>query len=132
MVHIEAILTQLVFEHSMRIRLNDTDIEDNESKIGSSDLRPPNSLSSSRPPSDSEPSIQAETIEGGEATPLLVEDFESGNNREDSNISPVGPQEQTAEATKQGKSLIGVMTNLVTTDLAILKMPSALIIDTRQ
>lgn len=131
-MHIEAILTQLVFEHSMRIRIN----------ASTSDSKKPDTKNLPPPPDsppDSQPANEAPTQADGKTTertdgvsPPSVSDRSSESTASISTAVAVETPQNTKDALPDGnKSLIGVMTNLVTTDLDNLKTPAGHLLDTR-
>jgi len=137
-VHLEAILTQLVFEHSLRIRLNASPLDEKDEGIGKTTSQETTTPESTVIPL-SESASEAEMGERSEETPQLIEivDIESendtvndsdkshqNNNKKDSTDASVDATHSSAKDKQPEKSLVGTMTNLVTTDLDIIKIPA--------
>ena len=123
-MHVEAILTQLVFEHSMRIRINALTSEDKKPSL------PPDSTRDSLPVNEATAQADSETTERtDDASPS------DPNSESIASTSTTTAVENTKDAppddNKLGKSLIGIMTNLVTTDMNILKGPIGHLLDIR-
>ncbi|KIM77159.1 hypothetical protein PILCRDRAFT_12326 [Piloderma croceum F 1598] len=143
MMHLEAILTQLVFEHSLRIRLSPSPLDEKDKekeKVNYQEMTAAEPIVT--PPSE----ILARTEgdmrdadEGGENAVQFLEavdnesESDTVNNddeshpktkKQDSKDAPVAATKLSAEDKKPERSLIGTMTNLVTTDLEIIKMPA--------
>jgi hypothetical protein len=143
MMHLEAILTQLVFEHSLRIRLSASPLDEKDKEKEKVNHQ---EMTAAEPIVAPLSEILAETEadmrdadEGGENTVQLLEavdnesESDTVNNddeshpktkKQDSKDAPVAATKLSAEDKKPEKSLIGTMTNLVTTDLEIIKMPT--------
>lgn len=123
-MRVEAILTQLVFEHSMRIRINALTSEDKKPSL------PPDSTPDSLPVNEATAQADSETTERtDDASPS------DPNSESIASTSTTTAVENTKDAppddNKLGKSLIGIMTNLVTTDMNILKSPIGHLLDIR-
>ena len=123
-MHVEAILTQLVFEHSMRIRINALTSEDKKPSL------PPDSTPDSLPVNETTAQADSETTERtDDASPS------DPNSESIASTSTTTAVENTKDAppddNKLGKSLMGIMTNLVTTDMNILKGPIGHLLDIR-
>lgn len=123
-MRVEAILTQLVFEHSMRIRINALTSEDKKPSL------PPDSTPDSLPVNEATAQADSETTERtDDASPS------DPNSESIASTSTTTAVENTKDAppddNKLGKSLIGIMTNLVTTDMNILKGPIGHLLDIR-
>lgn len=122
LVRTEGLLTQLVFEHSLRIRLNaEASNEDNVTVVGTPDnasVAEGKAIDLNSDERASEPS-QASTvlsrdssIDSQSTSTLGVE----GGNKDDS--SPIKTNAKQAIKSKKGaQNLIGKINNLVTTDL---------------
>lgn len=125
-VRTEAVLMQLVFEHSLRIRLSapskDKKSEQNVSSIA--EVTP-----SGQSQSLSEAALEAE--EDAASTAVATESLSS----ESTQVPPEGVEagEALASAAEEAKdSLVGTMTNLITTDLGVVKVPAGYILEPRK
>lgn len=110
MVYVEAVLTQLVFEHSLRIRLHASNEESDTMPAGD----PPSIQASSKTDLSEVPTnvaVKDTTINGG-----TTETF--------GKAGVIGDKDAS-------RSLVGTMTNLLTTDLAVLKAPGRFVLDLR-
>jgi hypothetical protein len=142
-MHLEAILTQLVFEHSLRIRLSASPLDEKDKEKVQVNYQEMTAAEPRvAPPSEILAGTEADmrdADEGGENAVQLLEavDNESESDtvnkddeshlkmkKQDSKDAPVAATKLSAEDKKPEKSLIGTMTNLVTTDLEIIKMPA--------
>jgi len=142
-IHLEAILTQLVFEHSLRIRLNaPLNEEDNAKRIAPG----PVILSLTETPAQTAAEME-ETGHGEDIVKhieIVDTSRQSETTNDNSSTDQKGKNQETTEAlatvtqpistqrTESEPSLSGTMTNLVTTDLQILKMPAGQMIFLRQ
>lgn len=124
MMNVEAILTQLVFEHSLRIRLS----------VPTEQKKPEQSLTSTvkvSPTAQALPETALETEENAVDTALITESLAS-----ESTQTPVEGAEAGETAGPSSEevrdSLIGTMTNLITTDLGVIKTPTGHILDIRR
>ena len=138
MVHLEAILTQFVFEHSLRIHLS-VSLLDEKAQIETTGPKPM-AVSSSETLTETD----TETLDTGEDTVPVIEgaDVEGESDIEDKSDRRRQKQNSTdVSATnhkpnnqdeKTENSLVGVMTNLVTTDLEVIKNPAGQLLILRQ
>lgn len=127
-MHIEAILTQLVFEHSMRIRINASS-SDSKKSDAKNHPPPPDSPPDSQPANEAATQADGETTERTDAvSPPSVSDR---NSESTASISTAVAVETPQNTKDDNKSLIGVMTNLVTTDLDNLTTPAGHLLDIR-
>ncbi|KDR83043.1 hypothetical protein GALMADRAFT_866150 [Galerina marginata CBS 339.88] len=120
LVRTEGILTQLVFEHSLRIRLkaessSDRDDQDNDTVVGTPDT---SSITESSPPESGDeelgPTASASRQPSGDSESTVTGTSTKGNPKDDTSGS------ETTKAAKKDKgdaNLIGKINNLVTTDL---------------
>lgn len=123
-VHVETVCTQLVFEHALRIRLYAPSI--GAEKVHSTES--PISLASDTQAKQSQregvagprPDVAAYNHSTGDSKAL------KGSER--TNL----PSPSKSHVSNPQKSLIGLMTNLITTDLAILKNPIVSLLEIRE
>lgn len=111
-VHLEAVFTQLVFEHSLRIHL----VAPGSGPGGTSEEEGV----------ATDISTSAEIGELDETVANLVP-----TPTEDSS-APTSVKKKPSPIQCAGKSLLGVMTNLVTTDLSIIKAPASHLLEARE
>lgn len=126
----EAVMTQLVFEHALRIRLHAPSAQADDKLVSA----PSATVEHTEPrqPAD-EPGIEVEPEASSsvDATTLVSDGQESNNGKTTAEISDPSTK-APADDQKARKSLIGIMTNLVTTDLSILRAPCAHLLDARE
>lgn len=126
-MHVEAVMTQLVFEHALRIRLHAPSAQTDNKSV----LPPPTAIEHTdarQPANETEPEPEVST--GSDTTTTTTTTLVSENivGKAEALDSAVNAH---ADSQKSRKSLIGTMTNLVTTDLSILKAPCAYLLDCR-
>ena len=126
-MHVEAVMTQLVFEHALRIRLHAPSAQTDNKSV----LSPPTAIehTDTRQPANEtepEPEVSTSSDTTTTTTTLVSENIVGKAEALDSAVNA------HADSQKSRKSLIGTMTNLVTTDLSILKAPCAYLLDCRQ
>ena len=125
-MHVEAVMTQLVFEHALRIRLHAPSAQTDNKSV----LPPPTAIEHTdarQPANETEPEPEVSTSSDTTTTTTLVSENIVG--KAEALDSAVNAH---ADSQKSRKSLIGTMTNLVTTDLSILKAPCAYLLDCRE
>lgn len=126
-MHVEAVMTQLVFEHALRIRLHAPSAQTDNKSV----LPPPTAIEhrdARQPANETEPEPEVSTSSDTTTTTttLVSENIVGKAEALDSAVNA------HADSQKSRKSLIGTMTNLVTTDLSILKAPCAYLLDCRE
>ena len=126
-MHVEAVMTQLVFEHALRIRLHASSAQTDDKSV----LPPPTAIehTDARQPANEtepEPEVSTSSDTTTTTTTLVSENIVGKAEALDSAVNA------HADSQKSRKSLIGTMTNLVTTDLSILKAPCAYLLDCRE
>lgn len=124
-LHLEAILTQLTFEHSLRIRLA---APLDEEPISEQSILTSKVASTGMPIIEVTANAEAEAV----STTLATEDTESDAPQSLTETEASAGTPSTSETQKVEQSLVGTMTNLITTDLGILKLPSGHFLDLRQ
>ena len=143
MVHLEAILTQFVFEHSLRIRLSASPLDEKDTNNQETTGPEPMVV----PLSETLTETDTETLDAGEDTVPFIEgagvecesDISNDEDKSDrrrqkqnsTDVSATNPKPNNQDE-KTENSLVGVMTNLVTTDLEVIKYPSGQLLVLRQ
>ncbi|KAJ7758122.1 hypothetical protein DFH07DRAFT_818757 [Mycena maculata] len=118
LVRLEAIITQLVFAHSLRIRVKAETTA--ASEVASHAPSVEESLSVSRDESDGESVDQTATLEDGESSPRSEDDtttVQASSSSIKSGASKEPAKPAKAEDKKTEGSLVGKINNLVSTDL---------------
>ena len=126
-MHVEAVMTQLVFEHALRIRLHAPSAQTDNKSV----LPPPTAIEHTdarQPANETEPEPEPEVSTSSDTTTttLVSENIVGKAEALDSAVNA------HADSQKSRKSLIGTMTNLVTTDLSILKATCAHLLECRE
>lgn len=131
MTHFEAVFTQLVFEHSLRIRLHAPPLKSDGEDGKEGDSSPAANIES-LDQTISEAVAEVEVEAAAAAKTSLISDSTEVAKGEVSSEASTAIAKAEADDQKAGKSLVGVMTNLVTTDLGLLRMPAAYLFDIRE
>ena len=126
-MHVEAVMTQLVFEHALRIRLHAPSAQTDDKSV----LPPPTAIEHTdarQPANETKPESEVSTSSDTTTTTttLVSENIVGKAEALDSAVNA------HADSQKSRKSLIGTMTNLLTTDLSILKAPCAHLLECRE
>ena len=120
-------MTQLVFEHALRIRLHAPSAQTDDKSV----LPPPTAIEHTdarQPANETKPESEVSTSSDTTTTTttLVSENIVGKAEALDSAVNA------HADSQKSRKSLIGTMTNLLTTDLSILKAPCAHLLECRE
>jgi hypothetical protein len=145
MMHLEVILTQFVFEHSLRIRLS---VSPESQMANHLEVATPAPMIVSVLEVPTEIEAEMEGVDSGEGNTQLIEsantesesetayddgdDSDRKNKNRDSTDAPGLSTQPSIHDEEPQRSLVGTMTNLVTADLRTIKMPAGHIILLRQ
>lgn len=128
-MHVEVTLTQLVFEHSLRIRLNaPVEKEKDDSSKVTKAVPVDQPTTGQAPPERHEAEVSTSTLV---TDSMERETSASGATINDEPSGTEGPAAEATESKKPEKALVGTMMNLITTDLGIMKTPSGYLLDIR-
>lgn len=133
MVHLEAILTQFVFEHSLRIHLSASLLDEKDTiettgpepmDVSSSETLTERDTETLDTGEDTVPSIEGAGIEG--ESDISNDEDKSDRRRQKQNSTDVSAtnHKPNNQDEKTENSLVGVMMNLMTTDLEVVKNPA--------
>ena len=132
MVHLEAILTQFVFEHSLRIHPSASLLDEKDTiettgpepmDVSSSETLTERDTETLDTGEDTVPSIEGAGIEG--ESDISNDEDKSDRRRQKQNSTDVSTtnHKPNNQDEKTENSLVGVMMNLMTTDLEVVKNP---------
>ncbi|KAJ7769135.1 hypothetical protein DFH07DRAFT_1058209 [Mycena maculata] len=118
LVRLEAILTQLVFTHSLRVRLKAETTPETEAESGTPAMEDPLPVSGDE--SEADNTNQTATPESSSRSETDSATAKASSSSVKSAMGEEPPKPAKQEAKKSGASMVGKINNLVTTDLGIL------------